>query len=40
MGMYLGNGLVVHAPRTGDVVKVTALDAFIRNGVSGLRHVG
>jgi cell wall-associated NlpC family hydrolase len=40
MGMYLGNGLVVHAPRTGDVVKVTALDSFIRNGVSGLRHVG
>lgn len=40
IGMYLGHGLVVHAPRTGDVVKVTALDAFIRGGVSGLRHVG
>ena len=40
IGLYLGHGLVVHAPRTGDVVKVTALDEFIRGGVSGLRHVG
>ena len=40
IGMYLGHGLVVHAPRTGDIVKVTALDAFIRGGVSGLRHIG
>ncbi|GAA4845578.1 C40 family peptidase [Kitasatospora terrestris] len=26
VGMYIGNGLVVHAPRTGDVVKVMAVD--------------
>ncbi|MEV4616409.1 NlpC/P60 family protein [Kitasatospora sp. NPDC049258] len=27
VGMYIGNGLVVHAPHTGDVVKVMAADA-------------
>ncbi|MER5865595.1 NlpC/P60 family protein [Kitasatospora sp. NPDC002040] len=27
VGMYIGNGLVVHAPRTGDVVKVMQGDA-------------
>ncbi|MFJ5924090.1 NlpC/P60 family protein [Kitasatospora sp. NPDC092948] len=26
VGMYIGNGMVVHAPRTGDVVKVMAAD--------------
>jgi hypothetical protein len=40
MGMYLGRGLVIHAPRTGDVVKVTTLRAFTSGGVSGLRHIG
>ena len=40
MGMYLGHGLVIHAPRTGDVVKVTTLRAFTSGGVSGLRHIG
>jgi hypothetical protein len=40
MGMYLGRGLVIHAPRTGDVVKVTTLRAFTAGGVSGLRHIG
>jgi cell wall-associated NlpC family hydrolase len=39
MGMYLGNGLVVHAPRSGDVVKVTPFDAFISGGISALRHI-
>ncbi|WP_354644579.1 C40 family peptidase [Kitasatospora camelliae] len=27
VGMYIGNGLVVHAPRTGDVVKTMKVDA-------------
>lgn len=27
VGIYLGNGLFLHAPRTGDVVKVTRLSA-------------
>jgi peptidoglycan DL-endopeptidase CwlO len=39
MGMYVGHGLVVHAPKTGDVVKVTALRAFTAGGISGLRHI-
>jgi peptidoglycan DL-endopeptidase CwlO len=25
MGMYIGNGQFVHAPRTGDVVKISSL---------------
>jgi cell wall-associated NlpC family hydrolase len=40
MGMYVGRGLVVHAPKTGDVVKVTPLSAFTSGGISALRHVG
>jgi cell wall-associated NlpC family hydrolase len=39
MGMYVGSGLVVHAPRTGDVIRVTALAAFTAGGISGLRHI-
>lgn len=39
VGMYVGNGNVVHAPRTGDVVKVTPLSSFISDGVSGYRHL-
>lgn len=27
VGIYLGDGLFLHAPRTGDVVKVTRLSA-------------
>jgi len=40
VGMYVGNGRVVHAPRTGEVVKVTSLSSFIADGVSGYRHIG
>ena len=25
MGMYIGNGRIIHAPRTGDVVKISPL---------------
>lgn len=39
IGMYIGNGHVVHAPRTGDVVKVTTLSSFISDGLSGYRHI-
>lgn len=39
MGMYVGSGLVVHAPRSGDVIRVTALAAFTAGGISGLRHI-
>jgi cell wall-associated NlpC family hydrolase len=39
MGMYIGRGLVVHAPKTGDVVRVTLLSAFTSGGISALRHI-
>lgn len=39
IGMYIGNGLVVHAPRSGDVVKVTNLSLFTSDGLSGYRHI-
>lgn len=39
MGMYVGSGFVVHAPRSGDVIRVTALAAFTAGGISGLRHI-
>jgi peptidoglycan DL-endopeptidase CwlO len=28
VGIYIGNGQFVHAPQTGDVVKITALSDF------------
>lgn len=39
VGMYIGAGLVVHAPRTGDVVKVVTLASFTADGVSAVRHI-
>jgi peptidoglycan DL-endopeptidase CwlO len=35
MGMYVGNGKMVHAPQTGDVIKVSALDGYWRNRLLG-----
>ena len=35
MGMYIGNGNIVQAPRTGDVVKVSSLSG--RNFVGAVR---
>lgn len=40
VGMYIGNGLVVHAPHTGDVVRVVTLTSFVADGVSAIRHIG
>ncbi|WP_431922364.1 C40 family peptidase [Nonomuraea jabiensis] len=31
MGMYAGNGKMVHAPQTGDVIKISTLDDYWRN---------
>jgi peptidoglycan DL-endopeptidase CwlO len=39
VGLYIGRGLVVHAPRSGDVIRVTAMPAFIANGLAGIRHI-
>ncbi|MFI7632838.1 NlpC/P60 family protein [Nonomuraea sp. NPDC049400] len=35
MGMYAGNGKMVHAPQTGDVIKVVDLDDYWRNRLAG-----
>ncbi|MGW5237502.1 hypothetical protein ACWEOW_01050 [Monashia sp. NPDC004114] len=39
VGMYIGFGLMVNAPPTGDVVRVVSLKSFISDGLAGLRHV-
>ena len=39
VGMYIGRGLVVNAPRTGDVVRVVAYKSFVSKGLAGLRHM-
>lgn len=36
-GMYIGNGLIVHAPTSGDVVKVTPLSVFDSDYVGATR---
>lgn len=38
-GMFIGHGLVVLAPRTGDVVKVVTYASLTGWGVSALRHI-
>ena len=40
LGMFIGEGLVIHAPRTGDVVKVVTYKSFTAGGISALRHIG
>ncbi len=35
MGMYAGDGKMVHAPRTGDVIKVVSLDVYWRGRLIG-----
>ena len=39
VAMFIGEGLVVEAPRTGDVVKVVAYRSLTSGGVSALRHI-
>jgi cell wall-associated NlpC family hydrolase len=38
VGIYIGGGQFVHAPQTGDVVKITALSDF-GDGYVGARRV-
>jgi peptidoglycan DL-endopeptidase CwlO len=40
VGMFIGHGLVVQAPGTGDVVKVVTYASFVSDGLSELRHIG
>jgi hypothetical protein len=37
--MYIGDGLVVEAPQTGDVVEVVTYESFVAEGLAGLRRV-
>ncbi len=37
VGIYIGNGQMVHAPTSGDVVKVAAIDSM--GGYSGARRI-
>jgi peptidoglycan DL-endopeptidase CwlO len=39
VAMFIGHGLVVEAPRTGDVVKVVTYTSLTSGGVSALRHI-
>ncbi|AEB44279.1 C40 family peptidase [Micromonospora maris] len=38
VGMYLGDGLIIQAPTTGDVVKITRLDSWI-NQIAAIRRI-
>jgi cell wall-associated NlpC family hydrolase len=40
VGMFLGDGLVVEAPQTGDVIRVVSYSSFVSGGLAGLRHIG
>jgi cell wall-associated NlpC family hydrolase len=37
VGMYLGNGLIIHAPRTGDVIKLVELSRW-RTKIAAVRR--
>ncbi|MEU8264677.1 C40 family peptidase [Micromonospora sp. NPDC048999] len=38
VGMYVGEGLIIHAPTTGDVVKIARLDSWI-NQIAAIRRI-
>jgi cell wall-associated NlpC family hydrolase len=38
VGIYVGNGQMVHAPTSGDVVKVASIDSM--GGYAGARRIG
>lgn len=40
VGIYIGNGQMIHAPQTGDVVKISSINtAYRKNGYVGARRV-
>ena len=39
MGMYIGNGQFIHAPHTGDVVKISSLSGYYQNEYAGAVRV-
>ncbi|GLY33413.1 lipoprotein [Kineosporia sp. NBRC 101731] len=38
VGLYMGQGLIVHAPKTGDVVKISQLSSW-KSSITGMRRV-
>jgi peptidoglycan DL-endopeptidase CwlO len=38
VGIYIGNGQMVHAPTSGDVVKVASID--VMGSITAMRHLG
>jgi cell wall-associated NlpC family hydrolase len=38
VGMFLGQGLIIHAPRTGDVVKITSLSSWL-DEIAAIRRI-
>ena len=38
--MFLGQGLVVEAPKTGDVIKVVAYHSLVSGRLPQIRHIG
>lgn len=39
VAMFIGEGLVIDAPHTGDVVSVVTYESFTAGGISALRHI-
>jgi cell wall-associated NlpC family hydrolase len=39
MGIYVGNGMFIHAPHTGDVVKISAMSGWYSSSYVGARRV-
>ena len=40
VGMYLGDGLLIDAPQTGDVVKIENLAGYWQTNLAAMRHIG
>ncbi|WP_089293208.1 C40 family peptidase [Actinoplanes regularis] len=39
VGMYLGNGIIINAPKTGDVVKIVKLQGYWLNNMAAARRI-
>jgi cell wall-associated NlpC family hydrolase len=39
VGLYIGRGLVVHAPKSGDVIRITDVAGFVADGLAAIRHI-
>jgi cell wall-associated NlpC family hydrolase len=39
MGIYIGGGQFIHAPHTGDVVKISSLSGYYSSNFAGGRRI-